>query len=59
MSVYLGDKDKYIKKGIYRPYVPESIRALSLAAFQMVDYVTIDFNEKPIKNLILLKIIKG
>ena len=25
--------DKYIKKGIYRPYVPESLRALSLAAF--------------------------
>ena len=47
--------DKYIKKGIYRPYVPESLRALSLAAFQMVDYVTIDFNEKPLKNLIKLK----
>ena len=47
--------DKYIKKGIYRPFVPESLRALNLAAFQMVDYVIIDNNEKPLKNLLLLK----
>ena len=47
--------DKFIKKGIYRPFVPENLRALNLAAFQMVDYVVIDNNEKPLKNLSLLK----
>ncbi len=40
--------DKFIKKGIYRPHVPEKIRALNLAAFEMVDYVIIDNNDKPI-----------
>lgn len=47
--------DKFIKKGIYRPYVPESLRALNMAAFQMVDYVTIDNNEKANKILLKLK----
>tara|TARA_B100001057_G_scaffold441753_1_gene476591 strand:+ start:334 stop:1896 length:1563 start_codon:yes stop_codon:yes gene_type:complete len=47
--------DKFIKKGFYRPFVPENLRALNLAAFQMVDYVVIDNNEKPLKNLNLLK----
>lgn len=47
--------DAYIKKGIYRPFVPESLRALNLAAFQMVDYVIIDNNNKPINNLNIIK----
>ena len=47
--------DKYIEKGIYRPFVPENLRALNLAAFQMVDYVIIDYNQKPLKNLSILK----
>ncbi len=47
--------DKFIKKGTYRPFVPENLRALNLATFQMVDYVIIDDNEKPLKNLSLLK----
>jgi rfaE bifunctional protein kinase chain/domain len=47
--------DKFIRKGIYRPFVPEDLRALNLAAFHMVDYVVIDNNEKPLKNLNLLK----
>lgn len=38
--------DKFIKKGTYRPHVPESLRALNLSAFEMVDYVVIDRNEK-------------
>ena len=29
--------DRHIKKGIYRPHVPENIRALNLAALEMVD----------------------
>jgi rfaE bifunctional protein kinase chain/domain/rfaE bifunctional protein nucleotidyltransferase chain/domain len=47
--------DRHIKKGTYRPFVPENIRATSLAAFEMVDYVVVDDNEKPLK---LLKEIK-
>ena len=47
--------DQYIKKGVNRPFVPENLRALNLAAFQMVDYVLIDYNQKPIKNLEKLK----
>ncbi len=47
--------DQYIKKGINRPFVPENLRALNLAAFQMVDYVLIDNNQKPLKNLKKLK----
>ena len=46
--------DKYIQKGIYRPFVPENLRALNLAAFEMVDYVTIDYNKtssRILKNL--------
>ena len=43
--------DRFIQKGIYRPFVPENLRALNMAAFQMVDFVTIDNNQKPIKIL--------
>ena len=41
--------DKFIKKGIYRPHIPEELRALNLAAMEMVDFVIIDNNEEPIK----------
>ena len=47
--------DAYIQKGIYRPFVPENLRAENLAAFQMVDYVIVDNNHKPLKNLSILK----
>lgn len=43
--------DKHIKKGTYRPHVPENLRALSLAAFEMVDYVVIDRNQTPLENI--------
>ena len=43
--------DRHIKKGVYRPHVPERLRALNLAAFEMVDYVIIDENAKPLENL--------
>ena len=38
--------DRFIKKGTYRPHVPENLRALNLSAFEMVDYVVIDRHEK-------------
>jgi rfaE bifunctional protein kinase chain/domain len=47
--------DRFIKKGIYRPHIPEVLRALSLAAFEMVDYVIIDDQETPLKILSELK----
>lgn len=47
--------DKFIQKGIYRPFVPQNIRAINLAAFEMVDYVIIDHNKKPLS---LIKSIK-
>ena len=47
--------DKFIDKGIYRPHIPERMRASNLAAFEMVDYVLIDDNKSPIKLLNRLK----
>ena len=43
--------DKFIQKGNYRPFVPENLRALNLAAFEMVDFVTIDYNKTSINIL--------
>ena len=39
--------DKFIKKGIYRPLVPENIRANNLAVLELVDYVVIDKFQNP------------
>ena len=34
--------DAYITKAQYRPFVPQELRALNLAALEMVDFVVID-----------------
>ena len=47
--------DKHITKGADRPHVPQDLRALNLAAFELVDYVIVDRNETPIENLRLLQ----
>ena len=47
--------DKFIKKGIYRPHIPQKLRALNLAALEIVDFVLIDNNKKPHKLIKLLK----
>ncbi|MCW9034148.1 MAG: PfkB family carbohydrate kinase [Rhodospirillales bacterium] len=47
--------DRHISKGAYRPHVPEQLRAHNLAAFEMVDYIIIDANAKPLENIVLLK----
>lgn len=47
--------DKHIDKGIYRPHVPQDLRAANLAAFEVVDYVIIDENAKPLKNIEFLQ----
>ena len=43
--------DRHIKKGTYRPHIPEELRALNLAAFEMVDFVIIDEEPTPLENL--------
>jgi len=43
--------DRHISKGLHRPHVPQELRALNLAAFEIVDYVIIDRNPTPIENL--------
>jgi len=43
--------DKHITKGNTRPYVPEELRTINLAAFEMVDYVIIDQEATPIANI--------
>jgi len=47
--------DKHIKKDAYRPYVPQELREINLAALEVVDYVIVDGDETPIKNLRAIK----
>ena len=41
--------DRHIDKGMYRPHVPQDLRALNLAAFEMIDYVVVDENATPLE----------
>ena len=47
--------DEHITKANFRPYVPEDIRAINLAALEMVDYVIIDRDATPLQNLSIIK----
>jgi rfaE bifunctional protein kinase chain/domain len=47
--------DVHISKGEHRPHVPQELRALNLAAFEMVDYVVIDKNPTPTPNISILQ----
>jgi rfaE bifunctional protein kinase chain/domain len=47
--------DEHIKKGDMRPYVPQDLRAINLAALEMVDYVVVDSDPTPIRNLGIIK----
>lgn len=47
--------DEHIKKGNMRPYVPEALRAMNLAALEMVDYVVVDRDPTPLRNLALIQ----
>jgi cytidyltransferase-like protein len=47
--------DRHIAKANFRPYVPEQLRAMNLAVLEMVDYVIIDSEPKPLRNLALLQ----
>ena len=41
--------DRFVNKGKYRPQVPQDLRALNLAAFELVDYVVINDAETPLE----------
>jgi rfaE bifunctional protein kinase chain/domain len=43
--------DLHIQKGNHRPFVPQDLRAMNLAALEAVDYVVIDPNATPLENL--------
>lgn len=43
--------DVHISKGQHRPHVPQDLRAVNLAAFEVVDYVIIDSNATPVNNI--------
>ncbi len=43
--------DHHITKGVYRPHVPHRLRAVNIAAFEVVDYVLIDENFNPLENI--------
>jgi len=47
--------DRHIAKANFRPFVPQELRAMNLAALECVDYVVIDTEAKPLKNLSLIQ----
>jgi rfaE bifunctional protein kinase chain/domain len=47
--------DAHIAKANFRPYVPQELRAFNLAALECVDYVVIDPEAKPIRNIGIIK----
>jgi rfaE bifunctional protein kinase chain/domain len=47
--------DAHIKKSNFRPFVPQQLRAMNLAALEVVDYVIIDDNPTPLDNLAYLQ----
>ena len=47
--------DEFVGKGEGRPYVPQDLRAVNLAALEMVDYVLIDPRPEPLANIAVLE----
>jgi rfaE bifunctional protein kinase chain/domain len=47
--------DGHIEKANHRPFVPQELRAMNLAALEVVDYVVIDRNPKPLQNLQIIQ----
>jgi rfaE bifunctional protein kinase chain/domain/rfaE bifunctional protein nucleotidyltransferase chain/domain len=43
--------DEHIMKANFRPFVPQELRAYNLAALECVDYVVIDTQATPLKNI--------
>lgn len=47
--------DEHIQKANFRPYVPEDLRAINLAALELVDYVIVDRDATPLRNLAIIQ----
>ena len=47
--------DEHVTKANMRPYVPEELRALNLAALELVDYVVIDKDPDPISLILAVQ----
>jgi len=47
--------DAFIEKANNRPFVPQELRAMNLAALEVVDYVVIDHNATPLENLAVIQ----
>ena len=47
--------DAFVTKADYRPFIPEDLRAINLAALECVDYVIVDYSPTPEENIITLK----
>src|SRR5437867_13354218 len=47
--------DAHIVKSAFRPFVPQDLRAMNLAAFELVDYVIIDTDPTPLANITFLQ----
>jgi rfaE bifunctional protein kinase chain/domain len=47
--------DIHISKADYRPFVPQQLRAMNLAALEVVDFVVIDENPTPIESIRFLQ----
>lgn len=47
--------DAHINKAHFRPFVPQDLRAMNLAALEVVDYVLVDENATPIENIRFLQ----
>ena len=47
--------DVHILKGDYRPFIPQRLRGVNLAALEVVDYVIVDENPTPLENILFLE----
>lgn len=47
--------DKYVSNRPVGPYVPNELRALNLAAFEIVDFVVTDPNPSPVEHILKIK----
>ena len=47
--------DQHVLKADHRPYVPQNLRALNLAAIELIDFVIIDKESKPLNNIKFIK----
>lgn len=47
--------DRHVTKADHRPFVPQDLRAINLAALEVVDYVLVDTNASPLSNIALIE----